>query len=1085
MSGQEKPDVGAVLAGLKDFQRASVDYVHQRLYEHADSQRRFLVADEVGLGKTLVARGVIAKAVETLWDEVERIDIVYICSNGDIARQNVNRLNISGRDDVALASRITLLPTQLHDLKDKRLNFISFTPGTSLDQRSSMGVARERALLHVLLDSAWGFGKARGALKVLQGGSELHNFEWRVREMRDTDIDESLAERFIDELREHNARLSQAGRPTTEERFSDLCGRFKWMKGSSVLADEDRRARRDLISELRMVLAGSCVTALEPDLVILDEFQRFKRILAGDDPAAQLARELFNYQDFTTGAMARVLLLSATPYKMYTLNDEVGDEDHYRDFIETVRFLNDDDERTASIASLVQRYRRALFRIGAEDWNSIRELKGELEAELRRIMVRTERLAVSDDRNGMLYEVPVPGVELVERDLTSYLSVQKVASAVGQPDILEYWKSGAYLLNFMESYKVKEKFRTAIESDGPVGETVFEALRGADGTLLQWDEVARYGEVDPGNARLRALVRDLAHNELWRLLWMPPALPYHELGAPFARAAAKGATKRLIFSGWQVAPKVIATVISYLQERDVMRSAETNPENTTEARERRARLLDFRRRDGVLGGMPVLALVYPSPTLAQVFDPLAIAADEGGMPSLARVVELATERAKSLLAEIEVEARGGPPDEAWYWAAPIMLDYINHADTTRAWFSRRDLASAWSGGDSSRAVDGSGWADHVATAREVLEGAGRELGPQPDDLAEVVAYLALAAPGTVALRALSRQSRSPLAGSELPFRDAAGRIAWGFRSLFNVPEVTALVRGLFPGEPYWRRLLEYSANGCIQAVMDEYVHVLVESLGLTDKPEDAVVAAIAEEISASVSVRAASLTVDDVVVDTRARKVKLERKAMRARFAARFGQETSDDGGEVTRADQVRKAFNSPFWPFVLATTSVGQEGLDFHPYCHAVVHWNLPSNPVDLEQREGRVHRYKGHAIRKNVAARFGLLTVSASIDDPWRRLFELAYDHREPGENDMVPFWIYPLEDGARIERHVPTLPLSREVGRLAQLRKSLAVYRMAFGQSRQEDLISYLLTQVAPEERDRAMAELKIDLAPPGVG
>src|SRR5699024_11013379 len=38
--------------------------------------------------------------------------------------------------------------------------------------------------------------------------------------------------------------------------------------------------------------------------------------------------------------------------------------------------------------------------------------------------------------------------------------------------------------------------------------------------------------------------------------------------------------------------------------------------------------------------------------------------------------------------------------------------------------------------------------------------------------------------------------------------------------------------------------------------------------------------------------------------------------------------------------------FNSPFWPFVLASTSVGQEGLDFHTYSHAVVHWNLPPTP-------------------------------------------------------------------------------------------------------------------------------------------
>jgi len=46
----------------------------------------------------------------------------------------------------------------------------------------------------------------------------------------------------------------------------------------------------------------------------------------------------------------------------------------------------------------------------------------------------------------------------------------------------------------------------------------------------------------------------------------------------------------------------------------------------------------------------------------------------------------------------------------------------------------------------------------------------------------------------------------------------------------------------------------------------------------------------------------------------------------------------------------VRQAFNSPLWPFVLVTTSIGQEGLDFHTYCRAVVHWNLPANPVDME---------------------------------------------------------------------------------------------------------------------------------------
>ena len=93
MSTTARPDVERELEGLKDFQRATVDQVDERLFGD-DPTRRFLVADEVGLGKTLVARGVIAKAIDRLWDDVERIDVVYICSNAQIARQNLARLRV-------------------------------------------------------------------------------------------------------------------------------------------------------------------------------------------------------------------------------------------------------------------------------------------------------------------------------------------------------------------------------------------------------------------------------------------------------------------------------------------------------------------------------------------------------------------------------------------------------------------------------------------------------------------------------------------------------------------------------------------------------------------------------------------------------------------------------------------------------------------------------------------------------------------------------------------------------------------------------------------------------------------------------
>ena len=146
----------------------------------------------------------------------------------------------------------------------------------------------------------------------------------------------------------------------------------------------------------------------------------------------------------------------------------------------------------------------------------------------------------------------------------------------------------------------------------------------------------------------------------------------------------------------------------------------------------------------------------------------------------------------------------------------------------------------------------------------------------------------------------------------------------------------------------------------------------------------------------------------------------------------------------------------------------MGQEGLDFHPYCHAVVHWNLPSNPVDLEQREGRVHRYKGHAVRKNVARQYGLSEANPSETDPWMELFAKAVSDRV-GQSDMSPFWVFQIPNGARIERHVPTLPLSRDTDRLERLRQSLAAYRMVFGQARQEELLAQFLARTRAAQRE----------------
>ena len=151
---------------------------------------------------------------------------------------------------------------------------------------------------------------------------------------------------------------------------------------------------------------------------------------------------------------------------------------------------------------------------------------------------------------------------------------------------------------------------------------------------------------------------------------------------------------------------------------------------------------------------------------------------------------------------------------------------------------------------------------------------------------------------------------------------------------------------------------------------------------------------------------------------------------------------------------------------------------VEHHP--NAVVHWNLPVKPVDLEQREGRVHRYKGHAIRKNVAERHCGAAFGRSVADPWAAMFdEAARGVRRRDRRDIEPFWVY--EGSAHIERHVPMLPLSREVGQLKRLRRSLAAYRLVIGQPRQEDLVAYLRDRVTPEELAGLVERLRIDLSP----
>lgn len=71
---------------LLPYQRASVD----KICKHFENSGKALLADEVGLGKTFVAKGVVAKLAAEHWENNRQqpFRVAYICPNQNVAAQN-------------------------------------------------------------------------------------------------------------------------------------------------------------------------------------------------------------------------------------------------------------------------------------------------------------------------------------------------------------------------------------------------------------------------------------------------------------------------------------------------------------------------------------------------------------------------------------------------------------------------------------------------------------------------------------------------------------------------------------------------------------------------------------------------------------------------------------------------------------------------------------------------------------------------------------------------------------------------------------------------------------------------------------
>ena len=327
--------------------------------------------------------------------------------------------------------------------------------------------------------------------------------------------------------------------------------------------------------------------------------------------------------------------------------------------------------------------------------------------------------------------------------------------------------------------------------------------------------------------------------------------------------------------------------------------------------------------------------------------------------------------------------------------------------------------------------------------------------------------MALLGPGNVLYRVVDR-----IFGG----RTGSGRISAvastsieGLRPYLDLPDFHLLFRS--KNNHHHSAIRKAIWDGNLESVLDEY---LVNLLGLGVASNDRGI----EDRSLGVVRKALALGADSVSVRETGSERALAPFRMRCHAALPFGlsgQERETGSGEL-RNDDLRVAFNSPFRPFVLATTSIGQEGLDFHVWSNHVVHWDLPSNPVDLEQRDGRVNRYGRLAIRRALAENAPRLP---SAESPWRVLA----DSQNESDGGLSPWWIHPP---ASVRRTVLVAPFSKMAGDLEALQDQLSIYRLAMGQTDQEALVHALHRRVEEEgnEANKTLCwfeEARIDLSP----
>ena len=974
----------------KPFQIATVKAV-TKAFRSKRSHRRFLVADEVGLGKTIVAREVIKQMMNQL---KRPLRVIYVCSNLAIRGQNQDSLlKVLPPDerDYALChvDRLSLI-TEVDQPTHSKLHLYSLTPDTSVPFRKNRrrdGRKEERALVHALVEKLWpGLFDEWGKNVFRQGATT--NWSGAVNNQRAAASSISLQQAF----------LASARKEFQLEPRQQLLAHLRTL--------ESKDAELVLISHMRNALAASTIERIQPDLVIFDEFQRFRDLLNAKLSDAE-RRVIGKLRGDDTEFPPALLMLSATPYQLFSRRWEEEDgTSHRKQFFELIEFLYGSDSRAEKKRKACEEAFRSLeseLRKGDVASEQAKSVRMEVERLLRPIMARTER-ASHEDGWAELKTEQLPA-DLLSDDLKIFKHLSESFADSHRLSAVEYWTSIPLPMQTMGRHYLTWREATPAALDKAFELT--EGMRDHFKLPANWP-----------HPRMRA-IDALVTPEQLKTPWLQPSAPWWKLGGRWAKEESTP-RKLLVFSRFQAVPQAIASMLSYRVEASVFARDGIAYDKVTQQRWFTA----GQNRQATIG------LFHPSPFLVQKTNPLAQT-----IASLGDAKRLIRQQLRTALPDIGIKiVKESSNKPLWKLLAQIDEKSGQSEWTVQSWWNLHHSVSSTDSADSGMGQLLKDW--DSAGAEPIHEISQSQF--------EELANHALNSPGVIVGRALLRHWDAAVTSEG--FQSTLNACWLGLRNYLDQRWFYGAIRR--KGEKYPEAVKRAVVEGNLEAVLDE--HLWITSLLRNIEGSE-----LADELRDGMTIRTGRFNLHPIEGDQDATF------QIRCHAALPFVQQRStvpDDSGEKPlRADDLRRAFNTPFWPYVLTTTSVGQEGLDFHAWCDRLVHWDLCRNPADLEQREGRIQRFGGSAIRRAIVANLAgeLFDKLEADESPWAKIAVMANKHLSD-ESGLSPWWVC---KGGSIKRYVFNVPTSEQNHWLHWMQEQRMLYRLALGQPNQEDLLEVL--------------------------